>query len=63
MMKVKIIDTDMGICIETISNVFRIETDPDDMTCKIGFIEGTSGDVAYKRIKVGPKDTNKVVVY
>ena len=63
MNRIKIIDTDMGICIETISNVFRIETDPDDMTCKIGFVEVNTGEVAYKRIKVGPNDSNKVVIY
>ena len=62
MNKIKVIDTTMNIDIKTIQNVFRIETDPDDMTCKVSYITG-QGEVKHDRIKVGPNDTNKVVIY
>lgn len=62
MNRIKVIDTDLGVCTITIPNVFRIETDPDDMTCKVGYID-SFGEVKYERIKVGPNDTNKVVIF
>lgn len=62
MNKIKVIDTTMDIAIKVVHNVFRIETDPDDMTCKISYIN-EHGEIKHDRIKVGPRDTNKVVIY
>ena len=64
MMKVNVIDTTLDIVIKGYNNVVRIETDPDDMTCKISYIS-TEFDypIRHDRIKVGPKDTNRVVIY
>lgn len=63
-MKVKVIDTDMNICIKSFNNVIRIETDPDTMVCKVSYIS-TDWDspIKHELIKVGPKDTNKVVIF
>ena len=64
MMKVHVIDTTMDIVIKGYNNVVRIETDPDDMTCKISYISTDwEHTIKHDRIKVGPKDTNKVVIY
>ena len=64
MMKVKVIDTEMDIVIKTFNNVVRIETDPDDMTCKISYISTEyDNPIRHERIKVGVNDTNRVVIY
>ena len=64
MMRVKVIDTEMDIVIASYLNVVRIETDPDTMTCKISHISSEHGSpIRHDIIKVGPDDTNKVVMY
>ena len=64
MTRVNVIDTTLDIVIKSYNNVVRIETDPDDMTCKISYISNEfDHPIRQDRIKVGPKDTNRVVIY
>ena len=64
MMRVNVIDTTLDIVIKGYNNVVRIETDPDDMTCNISYISNEfDHPIRHDRIKVGPKDTNRVVIY
>ena len=64
MMRVKVIDTVTDIVISSYLNVVRIETDPDTMTCKISHITSEHRNpIRHDIIKVGPDDTNKVIIY
>lgn len=64
MMKVHVIDTTMNIIIKGFNNVVRLETDPDTMTCKISYISTeVEHPIRHDIIKVGPNDTNRVVIY
>lgn len=64
MTRVKILDTSMDICYKMINNVIRIETDPETMTAKISYISMENGNpIKHELIKVGPDDSNKVVIY
>lgn len=64
MTKVKIIDTTMNICFKFFTNVVKIETDPDTMTAKISYISSEfNNPIKHEIVKVGPNDTNKVVIY
>lgn len=63
-MKVEVIDIDMDINIKTYMNVIRLETDPDTMTCKVSYVSGEfDHPIKHDLIKVGPNDTNRVVIY
>lgn len=64
MTRVKVIDTTMDICFKTFNNVIRIETDPETMTAKISYISSEiSNPIKHELVKVGPDDSNKVVIY
>ena len=64
MTRVKVIDTTMNICFKIFNNVIRIETDPDTMTAKISYISSEiSNPIKHEIVKVGPNDTNKVVIF
>ena len=63
-MKVVVIDTEVDNTIKSYYNVIRIETDPDTMTCKVSYISTEfEHPIKHDLIKVGPKDTNRVVIY
>ena len=64
MTKVKVIDTTLDICFKTFNNVIRIETDSETMTAKISYISTEiNNPIKHELIKVGPNDTNKVVIF
>ena len=64
MISVRIIDTTLNICIKSFRNVLRIETDPDTMTAKISYISTEfNNPIKHEIVKVGPNDTNKVVIF